>query len=45
MIAFAEWVRQRRKALDLTQTMLARRVGCAVITIKKNRTGDAAALA
>ena len=35
MITFAEWVRQRHKALDLTQTMLAERVGCAVVTIKK----------
>ncbi|HXF64684.1 MAG TPA: AAA family ATPase [Caldilineaceae bacterium] len=35
MLTFAEWVRQRRKALDLTQAMLAERVSCAVITIKK----------
>jgi predicted ATPase/transcriptional regulator with XRE-family HTH domain len=32
---FADWVRQRRKILDLTQAALAERVGCAVVTIKK----------
>lgn len=34
-ISFGEWVRQRRKALDLTRAILAERVGCAVITIRK----------
>jgi non-specific serine/threonine protein kinase len=29
------WVRRRRKALDLTQGDLARRVGCAEVTIQK----------
>jgi tetratricopeptide (TPR) repeat protein/transcriptional regulator with XRE-family HTH domain len=29
------WVRRRRKALDLTQAELARRVGCAEVTIRK----------
>lgn len=29
------WIRRRRKALDLTQEELARRVGCAVITLRK----------
>jgi class 3 adenylate cyclase len=33
--SFGEWVRRRRKALDLTQEQLARQVGCAAITIKK----------
>src|SRR5262249_21578432 len=33
--SFGYWVRRRRKALDLTQEALARRVGCAVITIQK----------
>jgi non-specific serine/threonine protein kinase len=33
--SFGYWVRRRRKALDLTQNALARRVGCAVITIQK----------
>src|SRR3954451_1431414 len=33
--SFGYWVRRRRKALDLTQADLARRVGCAEITIRK----------
>ncbi|MCB0072665.1 MAG: AAA family ATPase [Caldilineaceae bacterium] len=33
--AFDDWIRRRRKALDLTQAQLAARVGCAVVTIKK----------
>jgi predicted ATPase/class 3 adenylate cyclase len=33
--SFGEWVRRRRKALDLTQAALARQVGCAEVTIKK----------
>src|SRR5919199_2141961 len=33
--AFGAWLRQRRKALDLTQETLARRVGCAEVTIQK----------
>ena len=28
--SFGQWLKQRRKALDLTQEALARRVGCAV---------------
>jgi predicted ATPase/transcriptional regulator with XRE-family HTH domain len=33
--SFGQWLKKRRKALDLTQQELARRVGCAVITIEK----------
>ncbi len=33
--SFDDWVRQRRKALDLTQAELAAQVGCALVTIKK----------
>src|SRR5262245_64795571 len=33
--SFGYWVRRRRKALDLTQDELARRVGCALSTIRK----------
>jgi predicted ATPase/transcriptional regulator with XRE-family HTH domain len=33
--SFGYWVRRRRKALDLTQAELARRVGCAVVTLRK----------
>jgi predicted ATPase/transcriptional regulator with XRE-family HTH domain len=32
---FGLWVRQRRRALDLTQQELAMRVGCSVVTIRK----------
>jgi predicted ATPase/DNA-binding XRE family transcriptional regulator len=35
VISFGDWVRRRRKSLDLTQRALANLVGCAVITIKK----------
>lgn len=33
--SFGNWVRLRRKTLDLTQSVLADRVGCAIVTIKK----------
>jgi WD40 repeat protein/serine/threonine protein kinase/DNA-binding XRE family transcriptional regulator len=33
-------LKERRRALDLTQAELARRVGCAVVTIKKLEAGD-----
>lgn len=33
--SFGRWVKQRRRALDLTQAELARQVGCAEITIRK----------
>ena len=32
---FAQWLKQRRKELGMTQDALARRVGCATITIQK----------
>lgn len=35
---FGNWLRQRRKALDLTQFELAQQVGCALVTIKKIET-------
>ncbi|MBP1469013.1 helix-turn-helix domain-containing protein [Candidatus Chloroploca sp. M-50] len=38
--AFAPWLKQRRKQLGLTQDTLARRVGCATITIQKLEAGD-----
>ncbi len=34
-ITFGVWLKQRRRRLDLTQAELARRVGCAVVTIRK----------
>ncbi len=33
--SFGYWVRRQRKALDLTQGDLARRIGCAAVTIQK----------
>jgi len=33
--SFGHWLRVRRRALDLTQSDLARRVGCSVVTIRK----------
>jgi predicted transcriptional regulator len=29
--SFGEWLRQRRRALDLTRAELAERVGCSVV--------------
>src|SRR5262245_60069243 len=37
--SFGPWLKQRRKALDMTQADLARQVGCAVITIRKIESG------
>src|SRR3954470_7569811 len=33
--SFGIWLKQRRKALDLTQQELADQVGCSVVTIRK----------
>src|SRR5579859_2571999 len=33
--SFGDWLRQRRRALDLTQEELAQRVGCSAITLRK----------
>jgi WD40 repeat protein/serine/threonine protein kinase/DNA-binding XRE family transcriptional regulator len=38
--SLGQLVRQERRALDLTQEELARRVGCAAITIRKIEAGD-----
>jgi predicted ATPase/transcriptional regulator with XRE-family HTH domain len=37
---FSQWLKQCRKALDLTQRDLAQRVGCAVVTIQKIEEGE-----
>jgi transcriptional regulator with XRE-family HTH domain len=37
---FGSWMRARRKMLDLTQAALARRVGCAAVTIKQFESGQ-----
>jgi WD40 repeat protein/transcriptional regulator with XRE-family HTH domain len=42
-LSFGRFVRQRRRELDLTQEELARRVGCAAITIRKIEADDARA--
>ena len=34
-VSFGSFVRQRRREMDLTQEELARRVGCAAITLRK----------
>jgi transcriptional regulator with XRE-family HTH domain len=34
-VSFGDWVRRRRKALDLTQQQLAHRVGCSLATLQK----------
>jgi WD40 repeat protein/serine/threonine protein kinase/DNA-binding XRE family transcriptional regulator len=39
--AFGRFVRQRRREMDLTQEELARRVGCAAITVRKIEAEDA----
>ena len=33
--SFGQWIRQRRKSLDLTREDLAQRIGCAAITLRK----------
>lgn len=40
LLAFGEWLRRRRKQLDLTREKLAWRVGCSFETIKKIESGD-----
>ncbi|HET6313823.1 MAG TPA: tetratricopeptide repeat protein [Chloroflexia bacterium] len=37
---FGQWLKERRKALDLTQEELAERVGCSVWMVQKIETGD-----
>ena len=39
-ISFGSFVRQRRREMDLTQEELARRVGCAAITLRKIEADD-----
>ena len=34
-VSFGEWLRRRRKSLDLTQKDLAQQIGCSEITIRK----------
>ncbi|MGB3061579.1 MAG: helix-turn-helix transcriptional regulator, partial [Anaerolineae bacterium] len=37
---FGQWLKQRRKALGLTQKDLAQRAGCAEVTLRKIEAGD-----
>ena len=37
---FGQWLRQRRKALGLTQKALAQQAGCAEVTLRKIEAGD-----
>jgi len=39
-ILFGEWLKSRRKALDLTQEELAQRTGCSVFALRKIETGE-----
>lgn len=39
-LAFGQWLKRRRKALDLTQAELARRAGCAAGTIRQLEAGE-----
>ncbi len=40
MLTFGQWVRQRRKELDLTQEELSLRVGCSLVLIQKIEGGQ-----
>ncbi len=40
LLAFGDWVKTRRRALDWTQAELAERVGCARVTIRKIESGE-----
>src|SRR5262249_3613069 len=40
LFSFGAWVRQRRRALDLTRDELAARVGCAAVTIRHIETDE-----
>jgi predicted ATPase/transcriptional regulator with XRE-family HTH domain len=39
-VFFGEWVKKRRKALDLTQEELAHRAGCSVFALRKIESGE-----
>jgi hypothetical protein len=36
---FRDWLKQRRKGLDLTQKELARRAGCSIYTVRRIEEG------
>lgn len=39
-VYFGEWLKSRRKALDLTQEELAQRSGCSVFALRKIESGE-----
>lgn len=39
-VFFGEWLKQRRKALDLTQAELAELAGCSIFTLRKFESGE-----
>lgn len=39
-VSFGEWLKARRKALDLTQEELSARAGCSVFALRKIETGE-----
>ena len=39
-VIFSEWVKRRRKTLDLTQEELAQRAGCSVFALRKIESGE-----
>lgn len=39
-ITFGQWIRQRRRILDLTQEELAGKIGCSVSAVRKIETGE-----
>ncbi|KAA0272553.1 MAG: XRE family transcriptional regulator, partial [Chloroflexi bacterium] len=38
--SFGDWLRSRRKALDLTQEELSTRAGCSVFALRKIESGE-----
>lgn len=39
-VSFGEWLKERRKALDLTQEELSRHAGCSVFALRKIESGE-----
>lgn len=39
-VSFGEWLKERRRALDLTQEELAERAGCSVFALRKIESGE-----
>jgi predicted ATPase len=39
-VSFGEWIKERRKALDLTQDELAQRAGCSIFALRKIESGE-----